>query len=179
VPAPSALWGCPVAHDVVAALDCPAVPIPHAGTVGQSLSAIDSGGTDHRTTGATPSLKALAIRVLARDKARDIFRDTAALVPAETVPVTIAVETASGTPARLSEPGRGAPPVQSNAFAGFGLRRPPSWSGATTIPLRGCLCSCCGSRRWWREAHNARGWRCWACHPPDHLPHNSVAHVRT
>ncbi len=23
--------------------------------------------------------------------------------------------------------------------------------------------------RWWREREQPKGWRCWACHPPDHL----------
>ena len=168
-----------MARDVVATLDCPTVPIPNAGTAGQSMSATDNGGTDHGTIGGTPSLKALAIRVLARDNARDTLRDAPASVPATTVPVIIAGGTANGTPAHLPQLGRGAPPVQSDAFAGFGLRRPPSWSDATTIPLRGCLCSCCFGRRWWCEARNPSGWRCWACHPPDHLTPDAVTEVRT
>ena len=30
-------------------------------------------------------------------------------------------------------------------------------------------CSCCGGTRWWQEARNPTGWRCWWCHPGDHL----------
>lgn len=30
-------------------------------------------------------------------------------------------------------------------------------------------CSCCDGTRWWREARNPTGWRCWRCHPGDHL----------
>jgi hypothetical protein len=57
-----------------------------------------------------------------------------------------------------------------DAFAGFGPRRPPSWSDLTAQPTNGCLCSCCGNRRWWWcEAVAAKAWRCWTCHPPDHL----------
>jgi hypothetical protein len=30
-------------------------------------------------------------------------------------------------------------------------------------------CSCCGGTHWWQEARNPTGWRCWRCHPGDHL----------
>ena len=48
------------------------------------------------------------------------------------------------------------------------LKRPPSWSNATSLPSPGC--SCCHGQRWWTEASNPRGWRCSTCCPGDHLP---------
>jgi hypothetical protein len=59
------------------------------------------------------------------------------------------------------------------------LRSPPSWSDPTDEPQVGAVCSCCGSRRWWREIHKPSGWCCWTCHPPDHLPSKGVTEVRT
>jgi hypothetical protein len=56
--------------------------------------------------------------------------------------------------------------------------RPPSWSEAEDVPLPGDRCRC-GGRRWWCEAEAPRGWRCWTCHPPDHLPAGSVRGMRT
>jgi hypothetical protein len=55
---------------------CPAVPRPQNGTVGQSTNATDLGGTKSGTASRTPSLKALALQVLARDKGRDSARDS-------------------------------------------------------------------------------------------------------
>jgi hypothetical protein len=59
------------------------------------------------------------------------------------------------------------------------LRRPPSWSDPTDEPQVHAVCSCCGSRRWWRETHKPNGWCCWTCHPPDHLTAGQVVEVRT
>jgi len=56
------------------------------------------------------------------------------------------------------------------------LQRPVSWTDQAAHPEQGCFCSCCKGRRWWSDG---RGWRCWACHPPDHLPKNAVTEVRT
>ncbi len=60
------------------------------------------------------------------------------------------------------------------------MQRPPAWSDAGARPTPGCRCvRCCGGR-WWCEAGEApRGWRCWTCHPPDHLPADAVREVRT
>jgi hypothetical protein len=129
------------------------------------------------------------MRILAQDSARDTLRDVSGFVPDATVPVTILGGTNGGTLAHLPLLERGAP------FAGFGLRKPPSWSDATTIPLRGSKrppswalpadrplrgssCSCCGLGRWWCERDAPTGWRCWACHPPDHLAPERVLEVR-
>jgi hypothetical protein len=49
------------------------------------------------------------------------------------------------------------------------IKRPPSWADLADRPVPGETCSCCGSSRWWSETSNSRGWRCWMCHPPDHL----------
>jgi len=56
------------------------------------------------------------------------------------------------------------------------MQRPPSWADPTARPSRGCYCSCCHGRRWWGDP---RGWRCWTCHPPDHLPPDAVMEVGT
>jgi hypothetical protein len=54
------------------------------------------------------------------------------------------------------------------------MPRPPSWADSAALPSRGCFCSCCRSRQWWGDA---RGWRCWTCHPPDHLSLDAVAEI--
>jgi hypothetical protein len=56
---------------------------------------------------------------------------------------------------------------------------PPSWAGPTSQPQQGATCSCCRGGRWWREAYSPNGWRCWMCHPPDHLPNDAVMEIRT
>jgi hypothetical protein len=59
------------------------------------------------------------------------------------------------------------------------LQRPPSWSDATALPSTGAWCSCCRGRRWWSEGRDPKGWRCWACHPPGHLPAEAVREAQT
>jgi hypothetical protein len=64
-----------------------------------------------------------------------------------------------------------------------GLLRPPCWSNLTSPPPPGAWCSCCGrftpeaGGRWWREAKDPSGWRCFTCHPPP--PRVAVVDVRT
>ncbi|WP_431305324.1 hypothetical protein [Sediminicoccus sp. BL-A-41-H5] len=66
-----------------------------------------------------------------------------------------------------------------------GLQRPPAWSDVTWAPPPGAWCGCCGRHtpqsggRWWREAKEPTGWRCWACHPPVHLATDNIHEVRT
>jgi hypothetical protein len=68
--------------------------------------------------------------------------------------------------------------------------RPPAWEGAA--PPRGAWCGCCGRNapeaggRWWQPRRPrsdgkgiAPGWRCWTCHPPDHLPAANMREART
>jgi hypothetical protein len=64
------------------------------------------------------------------------------------------------------------------------LQRPPGWSDPADSPPPGAWCSCCGRQhraggRWWREAAEPKGWRCWTCHPPVHLSGAELAEVRT
>jgi hypothetical protein len=58
-------------------------------------------------------------------------------------------------------------------------RRPPSWSDPAAPPSPGCFCACCRGHRWWREREAPEGWRCWTCHPPNHLPFHQVYEIRT
>jgi hypothetical protein len=58
-------------------------------------------------------------------------------------------------------------------------RRPPTWADPAALPSPGCLCTCCKGQRWWCEREAPKGWRCWICHPPDHLPADAVLEVRT
>jgi hypothetical protein len=65
-----------------------------------------------------------------------------------------------------------------------GLQRPPAWSDPAAVPPAGAWCGCCGrfSRsggRWWREAAEPKGWRCWTCHPPAPLSPADVVERRT
>jgi hypothetical protein len=46
------------------------------------------------------------------------------------------------------------------------MRLPPSWADQTALPAPGSWCACCHMGRWWIEATEPRGWRCWTCHPP-------------
>jgi hypothetical protein len=72
--------------------------------------------------------------------------------------------------------------LNREAAAGYlraALQRPPSWSGADAIPSQGAFCSCCGGQRWWTEMREPQGWRCGACHPPDHLEADQVRTVNT
>jgi hypothetical protein len=62
------------------------------------------------------------------------------------------------------------PLVLLDGYLRAALQRPPSWADPTALPSRGCFCSCCKGRRWWREREAPKGWRCSVCYPPDHLP---------
>jgi hypothetical protein len=64
-------------------------------------------------------------------------------------------------------------------YLGAALQRPPSWADPAAPPSRGCFCSCCKGRRWWRECEVPKGWRCSACHPPDQFPADAVMEVTT
>jgi hypothetical protein len=66
--------------------------------------------------------------------------------------------------------------IASAGYMRVALKRSPSWADQAARPSSGCSCSCCKGRRWWGDAH---GWRCWACHPPDHLPPDAVTEVRS
>jgi hypothetical protein len=55
--------------------------------------------------------------------------------------------------------------------------RPPALAhppGDTTPPPPGAWCRACQGTRWWTERREPRGWRCWTCHPPVHLPAEAV-----
>ena len=65
-----------------------------------------------------------------------------------------------------------------------GLQRPPAWSDPASVPPQGAWCGCCertskAGGRWWCEAVDPRGWRCRACHPPEHLTPGEVVEWRT
>jgi len=78
--------------------------------------------------------------------------------------------TTSGTSVPQGEPG---------ACASISRKRPVSWSEPADAPLIGDTCSCCRGARWWCETQEPSGWRCWSCHPPDHLRADAVREFRT
>jgi len=66
------------------------------------------------------------------------------------------------------------------------LMRPASWSDRPDCrPAQGAWCGGCGRNppeyggRWWQEREAPKGWRCWGCHPPDHLQPEKVIEVLT
>jgi hypothetical protein len=66
------------------------------------------------------------------------------------------------------------------------LMRPASWTERPDCrPAPGAWCGCCGRTppayggRWWQEREAPKGWRCWTCHPPDHLKPQDVREVAT
>jgi hypothetical protein len=80
-------------------------------------------------------------------------------------------------------------PLRDGLLTGAHMR-PPAWDG--DAPPRGAWCSCCGRHapqaggRWWEPRRprsdgtgTGPGWRCWTCHPPDHLSAADVREVRT
>ena len=72
-------------------------------------------------------------------------------------------------PAEADAPA-GRDPLAAGLLRGFYAHRQvqePQPSQARTP--RGEVCSCCAGTRWWQEARNPSGWRCWRCHPGDHL----------
>ena len=58
-----------------------------------------------------------------------------------------------------------APAVAWHAMP-YGAERGEAFAAARLA--RGA-CRRCAGRRWWQEARDPTGWRCWACHPGDHL----------
>ena len=65
------------------------------------------------------------------------------------------------------------------ASASIPRKQPVSWSEPADVPLPGDTCGCCRGGRWWCETERPKGWRCWACHPPDHLRARAVRELRT
>jgi hypothetical protein len=43
-------------------------------------------------------------------------------------------------------------------------------SGEIRVPV----IRACHGTRWWSERHQPKGWRCWTCHPPVHLPPEAI-----
>jgi hypothetical protein len=83
-----------------------------------------------------------------------------------------------------------APDVEHQRATGGLLRaalmRPASWSERPDChPASGAWCGCCGRNppayggRWWQEREAPKGWRCFTCHPPDHLKPDQVREVMT
>lgn len=166
-----------------AAPDCPAVPIPKRGTVGHPASVWDSA----RDGGGTPSLKALARMVLARDTGRDTTGTEARTAVPHTLQDFAADGTAAAAPpeddSEAARPGP-LPHIQDPdpmlpGLLQAALRRPPAWSDPSAFPSPDCRCTCCGGQRWWTEAEGPRGWRCRTCHPTDHLAAGAVRAVDT
>jgi hypothetical protein len=80
----------------------------------------------------------------------------------------------------LDRPDPQAQPLTELEGSELGARhRPPSWADITTLPPRGCVCTCCSGHQWWREREAGKGWRCSVCHPPSHLSASAVDAVTT
>lgn len=56
---------------------------------------------------------------------------------------------------------------------------PPSWADSSLQPTPGARCRLCDGSRWWCETERPKGWRCWQCHPGDHLPSYAIRECRT
>lgn len=105
-----------MAHNAVAEPHCPAVPPLGSGTQGQSALATKAGEIAGGTEAGTLALKALARRVLLRDRRRDSVRDSAATAPTTTVSLTTLISGPSGTLcAALAAAERGAAAVAGPA----------------------------------------------------------------
>ncbi|USQ71799.1 hypothetical protein [Roseomonas sp. TAS13] len=84
-------------------------------------------------------------------------------------PEALALAQHYAAPAEAAPPA-GRDPLAAGLLRGFYAHRQvqePQPSQAR--PPRVEACSCCGGTRWWQEARNPTGWRCWRCHPGDHL----------
>jgi hypothetical protein len=69
-------------------------------------------------------------------------------------------------------------PCELGALHRAVLRHLPSWWRADEHqPAADASCSCCFGVHWWTR--DGRGWCCWTCHPPDHLPATAVMEVTT
>jgi hypothetical protein len=58
-----------------------------------------------------------------------------------------------------------------------GLGRMPSDASLTPPPF-GAWCRACRGTRWWTERREPKGWRCWTCHPPVHLPAEAIRYAQ-
>lgn len=97
------------------------------------------------------------------------------------IPVLPVVEQSAkrGDIARVPVPSAGQQPSHVAGYLNTTRQCPPSWSDSTALPAQGCFCSCCKGQRWWRERDAPKGWRCWMCHPPNHLPSEQTQFVYT
>jgi hypothetical protein len=59
------------------------------------------------------------------------------------------------------------------------MQRAPAWADPAALSVHGCWCRCCHGSRWWCERAAPKGWRCWTCHPPIHLPSEALTQVST
>lgn len=133
------------------------------------------------------SLRALAARLRAADEAQHAAepaaKDAADLArEADAIKATREAEAAGAYPV-LPKAEHGA------ALGGLmraALMRPPAWGERPDCrPAPGAWCGCCGRNppaeggRWWQEREAPKGWRCFTCHPPDHLKPGDVREVVT
>jgi hypothetical protein len=125
-----------------------------------------------------------------REARAAFLAEAAAGAPAEREPDPVeAAERAAVAPETAGDVGVPLAPVGHRAalagLLGGAPTRPPAWADPASVPPPGAWCTCCGRHhrrggRWWCEAgERPRGWRCWTCYPPDHLPAEAVREVRT
>jgi hypothetical protein len=91
---------------------------------------------------------------------------------ADVAPRLAEVASLAAAPNRQSDFGRDPQPMAP-------VREPRRWSYPAVEPMDGDWCACCRGQRFWCEAVAPKGWRCWTCHPPDHLPSDAVREIRT
>jgi hypothetical protein len=144
----------------VANMGCPAVPLSGSGTAGQPTSETELSGTETATGVGTTSLKALAFRLLERDKARDTGRDSKPLPSVRSVPLPGQQTGRSGTV--LSAVTVPACPVQGDKTT-----NPLAILDSRELPVG--LFPACGNGMWWRVSILSGGpgqWTCERCSAP-------------
>jgi hypothetical protein len=129
-----------------------------------------------------PAISAGSVNTVSSVTGRDSA--DAETVPSESDELSaVSAMSRAGEASKVDAPGGKRPavpgPTISPGYLRAARRLPPSWSDPTTLPPPGSFCSCCKGQRWWSERDAPKGWRCAACHPPDHLASDAMTEVLT
>ncbi len=152
-----------LARRIVTETDCPAVPRSRVGKLGQLPCRSRELGTPVGTTPGTGPYNRPKRQESKRDTGWDKPWDKAGSGTRDSVPL----EAFSGGTGGTVCPTPGA----ARALAMLADDPAPwgAWWMRTLVAPPGATCPCCRGTRWWNEATRPTGWRCGACHPPDHL----------